>query len=177
MCLYVTEAIKNKIAIAIEKSKGLYGWGNLSGSISGFIIWLWPSKIKMPVQIDSVELPFLLENPVVATQTLINTAILTRNVTIKSSFMSRMCFHTQIYINLAREMKNKVKIEYQSTTLAAHAWKWHISSGSGPNHILKLVIPHTIIPYKAPCEKKLNLSIRSLKLYFEIWRHSNMNHT
>ena len=47
-------------------------------------------------------------------------------------------------------MKNKVKREYQMTTLETQDRKWHTSRGSGPNHILKLVIPHTIIPYKAP---------------------------
>ena len=106
----------------------------------------------MPVQIDSVELPFLLENPVVATQTLINIAILTKNVTIKSSFISRMCFHTQIYMNFAREMKNNVRKPYQITMIETHCFKLHISKGNGPNHTLQLLIPHTIIPYKAPCE-------------------------
>ena len=145
----ITAAIRHKIVTHNDQNIGLYGWGNLSDLNSEFIIWSW--SLKMPVHIDTTEdWPFLLLNPVVGTQTLMNTAILTRNATIKSSFISRICFHTQIYINLAREMKNQVKREYQMTTLETQARKWHTSRGSGPNHILKLVIPHTIIPYKAP---------------------------
>ena len=104
------------------------------------------------MHIASLAPPVLPANPVVDTQILMNTVVLTRIVTIKSSFISRMCFHTQIYINFAREMKNKVRMQYQIITCEAVCWSWQIFTGSGPNHILQLLIPPTIIPYKPPCE-------------------------
>ena len=159
----ITAAIRHKVVTDNDQNIGLYGWGNLSDLISEFIIWSW--SLKMPVHIDTTEdWPFLLLNPVVGTQTLMNTAILTRNATIKSSFISRICFHTQIYINLAREMKNNENRTYHETNFLTHVWKWHTSKGSGPNHILILVIPHTTIPYKAPCwiKKKDSLLSRNL---------------
>jgi hypothetical protein len=115
----------------------------------------------MPVHIAALVAlsTFLFENPFVDTQTLNDIDIRTRIVTIKSSFISRMCFHTQIYMNFAREMKNNVRKEYQTTTLETHTCKLQISKGSGPNHTLQQLIPHTNIPYKAPCEiVKITLS-------------------
>jgi hypothetical protein len=50
-------------------------------------------------------------------------------------------------MNFAREMKNNVRKEYQTTTLEIH-----ICKGRGPKQTLQKLIPHTIIPYKAPCE-------------------------
>ena len=56
-------------------------------------------------------------------------------------------------------MKNNVRTEYQITTDETHTFKLHISKGNGPNHTLQQLIPHTNIPYKAPCEiVKITLS-------------------
>ena len=49
-------------------------------------------------------------------------------------------------------MKNNVRTEYQITTDETHTFKLHIAKGNGPNHTLQQLIPHTIIPYKPPCE-------------------------
>ena len=106
----------------------------------------------MPVHIAALIAYCSFECPVVDTRMPIDIEIRTRIVTIKSSFISRMCFHTQIYMNFAREMKNNVRKPYQITTIETHCFKLHISKGNGPNHTLQLLIPHTIIPYKAPYE-------------------------
>ena len=51
-------------------------------------------------------------------------------------------------------MKNNVRTEYQITTDETHTLKLHISKGNGPNQTLQQLIPHTIIPYKAPYGKR-----------------------
>ena len=55
-------------------------------------------------------------------------------------------------MNFARETKNNVRKAYQVTTIETHDFKLQISKGNGPNQTLQLLIPHTIIPYKAPYE-------------------------
>ena len=58
------------------------------------------------------------------------------------------------------------------TTFETQDRKWHTSRGSGPNHILKLVIPHTIIPYKAPLKmiKKKRIKISMEDSFSELSR-------
>ena len=148
----VMATIKNKVVTDKDQRINPQGAGNLSDEISGFIISVW--SLKMPVHIAALVAlsTFLFENPFVDTQTLNNIDIRTRIVTIKSSFISRICFHMQMYMNFAREMKNNVRKEYQTTTEETHTCKLHISMGSGPNHTLQELIPHTNIPQKAPCE-------------------------
>ena len=83
------------------------------------------SVIKLQIVIgNKVHIPSLvplgfIQLVVDDTHTPINTAILTRIATIKSSFIPRMCFHTQMYMNFAKEMKNKVRRQYQITMCAA----------------------------------------------------------
>ena len=162
----LTATIRQKFVTHNDKNRGLNGCGNLSDLIAEFIIWSW--SLKIPVHIEMPE-DWLFElwkelNRVVGTQMLMNTAILTRNVTIKSSFISRICFHTQIYINLARETKNIVRRTYHDTNCLTHVSRWHTAEGSGPNHILILVITRTIIPYKAPCRIEKHFSFCGFKL-------------
>ena len=57
------------------------------------------------MQKASAELPFLVENPVVGTQTLMKIAVRTMNVTTKSSFISRIYFQTQMYKNLKSDIE------------------------------------------------------------------------
>ena len=114
----------------------------------------------MPVHSAALVAYSSFECPVVDTRMPIDIDIRTRIVTIKSSFISRMCFHTQIYMNFAREMKNNVRKPYQTTTIETNDFKLHISKGNGPNQTLQELIPHTIIPYKAPCEMRENNFIK-----------------
>ena len=114
----------------------------------------------MPVHIAALVAYSSFECPVMDTRMPNDIDIRTAIVTIKSSFISRMCFHTQIYMNFAREMKNNVRKAYQITTIETHAFKLHISKGNGPNQTLQQLIPHTIIPYKAPCEMIKNNFIK-----------------
>ena len=75
-------------------------------------------------------------------------------------------------MNFAREIKNNVRKPYQVTTIETHDFKLHISKGNGPNHTLQQLIPHTIIPYKAPCEMIKNNFINT---YVQVQRSVKQN--
>ena len=90
------------------------------------------------------------------TQILIKRVILTKILTIKLSFISRIRFHTQMNMNFIKVMKNNIKTQYQIMILVAKTWIKHISEGNGPNHILRLLIPQVTIPYIAAWKKEKN---------------------
>ena len=78
-----------------------------------------------------------------------NSAQCTKIATIKSSFISRIRFHTHINMNFIKVTENSIKTLNQTMTLVANTWIKHILKGKGPNHILILLIPQITIPYPA----------------------------
>ena len=65
------------------------------------------------------------------------------------------------------KVKQGKKSQYQTTMDETHTFKLHIAKGNGPNHTLQQLIPHTIIPYKPPCEMiKKHIKISNCN---EVW--------
>ena len=106
-------------------------------------------SLNFPVQKFSPGFPILFEKPVVGTQIPMKIAMLTKILTIKSSFISLIRFHTQMNKNFINVTKKSIVRPYQIVTFDAHIWIKHNSKGKGPNHTLMLLIPHVTMPYMA----------------------------